>query len=156
MGKVGFSPHVISKSGSLHSSTIRWQALAISVRTSNTTRSMLCRIARSPRGAPLDQLSHHNSSSTSAATTAAKTNSSNVLILHTAVIPVRRAGSTDFPCVGNCFCAGSHCWSSYASCEISGSDILNPCRRAVPPLWRRPHPRTRRSGQTRFLLRWNS
>src|SRR5258705_5479304 len=59
MGKVGFSPHVISKSGSLHSSTIRWQTLAISVRTSNTTRSMLCRIARSPRGAPLDQLSHH-------------------------------------------------------------------------------------------------
>jgi hypothetical protein len=32
-------------------SAISWQTLAISARTSNTTRSMLRRIARSPRGA---------------------------------------------------------------------------------------------------------
>jgi hypothetical protein len=36
-------------------SAICWQTLAVSVRTSNTTRSMLRRIARSPRGAPRRQ-----------------------------------------------------------------------------------------------------
>jgi len=41
----------LSSGGSPHLSAICWQTFAISVRTSNTTRSMLRLIARSPRGA---------------------------------------------------------------------------------------------------------
>jgi hypothetical protein len=51
VGHLDIGHHALSSSGgSPHLSAICWQMLAISVRTSNTTRSMLRRIARSPRG----------------------------------------------------------------------------------------------------------